>query len=81
MPVESRHLNVAKLAAALGHRPEYVHAMKKAGYVFEFPGTTTLAHAEAWLRQHLDFRSSSYFAASRAAGLKRKRQRDASAGK
>lgn len=67
----SDHINCSELAQALRRSRQYVSAMKAAGYQMEFATMTTLAHAEQWLREHPDFRVSTYIELHR--GKKRKR--------
>ncbi len=53
-------VNCTQLAVAIGHHPNYVSAMKSAGYRFKYATRTTLAHALNWLEEHPDFRTTEY---------------------
>lgn len=65
---EEKPLRAGELAEALsayrsrgGVCRTYVTAMRRAGYVFQFGGTTTLAHALAWLEAFgADFKWRAY---------------------
>lgn len=61
IPSDSPYLIVTRLAEKLGRTRQYVYAMMAAGYQMEFGLTTTIEHAEAWLREHPGFRTCTYF--------------------
>ena len=61
MPLASHHLNCTELATKLGRSRAFICAMKESGYKMEFSGTrSTLGHAEQWLKDHPDFRTTGY---------------------
>lgn len=53
-------LNGNGLADAMGRGRNYVTAMRRAGYQFQYPGRTTLRHALAWLENRPHFVADHY---------------------
>lgn len=67
-------LNCEKLAEAIGRSVNYITAMRRAGYVFQYPGRTTLKHALKWLSENPYFVASHWQTPEKTAELKRARK-------
>lgn len=61
-PTSSERLNCQELAAVLKKAPNYVTAMRRAGYVFKYEALmqTTEEHALACLELHPEFNAREY---------------------
>jgi hypothetical protein len=55
-------LNAKEVAASIGKNPQFVTAMKRAGYRFRYGRLTTRKHALEWLEANPGFIPSHYLA-------------------
>lgn len=59
--MEQKFYKKGALARAMGHAPNYVSAMIRAGYVMEWGDKSSLMHGMRWKKAHPEFRVSDWY--------------------